>query len=68
LLKNVGALGAPLILDEATKKITLCHFFKVLIEFDLTLDSREIILVEMNDFDFYADVKYEKLPSFSNSC
>jgi hypothetical protein len=26
------------------------------------------MLVERNDFDFYVDVEYEKIPPFCNSC
>jgi hypothetical protein len=53
-----------LTLDEATKNITFGHFARVLIKLDLTSDSRERILVERKDFDFYVDVEYERLPPF----
>ncbi|GAU51197.1 hypothetical protein TSUD_97700 [Trifolium subterraneum] len=61
-------LGIPLTLDEATMKINFGHFARVLIEVDLNFDLRERILVEKNDFDFYVDIEYEKLPLFCNSC
>ncbi|GAU22855.1 hypothetical protein TSUD_282220 [Trifolium subterraneum] len=61
-------LGCPLALDEATKKRTFGHFARILIDVDLSSNLHERILVERNDFDFYADVEYENIPPFCNSC
>lgn len=62
-----GALRTHLTLDKATKKRTFGHFARVLLEVYLTSDMRERILIEKKDFDFYADVEYEKLTTFCNS-
>jgi hypothetical protein len=68
LFEIVGALGSPLALDEATKKRTFGHFARTLVDVDLNSTLRERILVERNDFDFYVDIDYEKIPPFCNSC
>jgi hypothetical protein len=68
LFEIAGALGTPLALDEVTNKRNFGHYTRVLIVVDLTLEMREIILVERKDFDFYVDVEFEKLPPFCNSC
>ncbi|AES65236.2 hypothetical protein MTR_2g036980 [Medicago truncatula] len=58
---SLGALGNPLTLDEMTKKRTFGHFARVLIEVDSNSHLHDIIFVERNDFDFYANVEYENL-------
>ncbi|GAU50241.1 hypothetical protein TSUD_194760 [Trifolium subterraneum] len=68
LFEIVGALGSPLALDEATKKINFGHFARILIDVDLSSNLHERILVERNVFDFYVDVEYENIPPFCNSC
>jgi hypothetical protein len=48
-------------------KRTFNNFARILFEDDLNLNLQERILDEKNDFDFYVDVEYEKLPPFCNS-
>nr|ABD33371.2 IMP dehydrogenase/GMP reductase, related [Medicago truncatula] len=60
-MASLGALGNPLTLDEMTKKRTFGHFARVLIEVDSNSHLHDIIFVERNDFDFYANVEYENL-------
>jgi hypothetical protein len=45
LFEIVGDLGSPLALDEATKKRTLHHFARILVDVDLNSNLRERILV-----------------------
>ena len=64
MFEIAGALETPLALDETTSNRTFGHYARFLIEFDLTLEMRERILLKRKDFDFYVDVEFEKLPHF----
>lgn len=61
-------MGVPICLDEATSKRAFGHFARVLIDLDLKSKLRDKILVEREDFAFFAFVDYERLPEFCSSC
>lgn len=49
-------------------KRTFGHFARILIEIDLTKELRDRIMVEREDFAFYVDLEYERLPQFCSHC
>lgn len=55
-------------MDEATSKKTFRHFARVLIDLDLNSKLRSQILVEREDYAFFACVEYERLLEFYTSC
>lgn len=63
-----GGLGIPICLDEATSKRTFGHFARVLVDIDLNSNLQNRILVDRDDFAFFVDVEYKRLPDFCTSC
>lgn len=68
LFEIAGGVGTPIALDEPTRTRTLGHFARVLVDLDLTSRLPSEILVEREDYAFYIDLEYEKLPPFCSLC
>jgi len=63
-----GALGTPLIIDNATQNCVFGHYAQVLVDMDLSRQIFHEIMVEREGFSFIAEVGYEWLPEFCSHC
>lgn len=80
--KNIGdlgfffaiasSIGTLICMDEETNRSmferSYGHFYRILVELDLTSRIRDNILVERSNFSFFVNVVYENMPDFSDHC
>ncbi|MCH92130.1 NBS resistance protein, partial [Trifolium medium] len=55
-------------LDDATKKRAYGHYARILVDIDMSKMIYDEVMVERDDFAFYMEVIYERLPEYCNHC
>jgi len=68
LREIVGALGTPLVIDNATTKHLFGHYARILVDMDFSRKLFHEIVVEREGFAFTIVVAYEWLPYFCSHC
>lgn len=61
-------IGMSIILDVTTRNMAFGHYARILVDIDLSKPLHSDILVERNEFAFYARVEYEKLTHLYDFC
>lgn len=68
LFEIASGIGTPLSLDEATKSKIFGHYARILVDVGLCNQLPNEIMVERNEYAFYVNIVYEKLPLFCDFC
>jgi len=68
LCEIAGAVGTPLIIDNATTKQHFGHYDRVLVDLDISRKIFHEVMVEGEGYAFNVEVIYEWMPDFCSYC
>lgn len=68
LYSIASAIGKPLRIDEATASLTHPSIARMLVELDVTQPSPLRIRIDVDNFGFWQNVNFEKIPPYYASC